>query len=143
MESSKLIASLREEELKGRDRIRHQQGRLAELSGKHGSVSTKAPLQVRLGMARKAALRTDKAIQEAKATGMFHSHIKRELLDKKKDLDARRMVKQRQKKKQSTGRGLFGSIGTLKDGIMTVSERQIETVRRGGMKKKRKSGMSR
>lgn len=137
MESSKLIESLREAELKGRERIRYQQERLAALAGSANTVSVKAPLQVRLGMARKAALRTDKAIEEAKATGMFHSHAKKELLGRKKDLDAKRLTKQKQVQQKKGGRGIYGSIGTLKDGIMTLSEHQIESVRRGGSKKKK------
>ena len=73
------------------------------------------PQEIRLGIQAKEKKRKLQSLKEAKETGMMTRFTKSDILGK-----------QAKKKKKDTG--LFGSIGTIKQGVMHISQKQIDSI---------------
>ena len=124
LKASSLIEQIQAQDQRGKERIRYQTQKLQTLGAK--TKPQKVPLPIRIGMNKKKEIRTEKAIQEAKDTGMYAGSKKTELMGLKKG--------HRKKRKKDTG--IYGSIGTIKDGVMKVSASQIAAVEKGSRKSK-------
>ena len=123
LQSSKLIEQIQSSELHGRERLKYQERKLEELGAKT-TPGGRAPLPIRLGMKRKAQERLQKAIQEAKNMGMYTSKTKNDILG----IDSSKKKEMFKSKKRNKDVGLFGSIGHIKDGVMTVARSHIAAI---------------
>nr|KAJ3421809.1 hypothetical protein HK105_002228 [Polyrhizophydium stewartii] len=82
---------------------------------------------MRLGMRKKAEERARKKLQEAKDMGMYHSSLRTQIMGS--DF-VQKSDKDRRKKRSDVG--IIGSIGRIKDGVMHVSKKHIDSVNSPG-----------
>ena len=84
------------------------------------------PALIKAGVEKKAQKVLGKKLQEAKDLGIYHPSMKNQFVDEK--------TKQRlgeEKKNAKKGRGLKGSIGKYRDGILHISKQDIEAASQG------------
>ncbi|KAI8905867.1 integral peroxisomal membrane peroxin-domain-containing protein [Gorgonomyces haynaldii] len=109
-------------DLVGKDRLKYQKKKLVQL-GAQRERNQRAPLPIRMGMKRKAEERVENQIQEAKQTGMFTKSLKSRL-------EQSETLLQRKEKREKRDKGLTGSMGRIKDGVMNVSKKLIAKVQK-------------
>ncbi|KAF9973388.1 hypothetical protein BGZ65_009294 [Modicella reniformis] len=124
IKTSRLLEQYNADHLDGVERRRHQRDQLISL-GIQKKEKVKVPLQIGFGMMSKQRERDFKALEEARNNGTYHKSIKHTFAaagGKKKD-------------RPKSERGLKTSMGRFKNGILTLSEREIKAVQREGVKK--------
>ncbi|KAF9540929.1 hypothetical protein EC957_003618 [Mortierella hygrophila] len=131
IKSSRILEQFAAEQLDGVERRRHQRDQLVSL-GIQKQQNVKVPLQIKFGMMAKQRERDVKELEEAKNNGTYHKGIKHTFAasgGKKKET-------------KRSDRGLKSSMGRFKNGMLTLSEKEIKSVQREGVKKKggKKSG---
>ncbi|KAF9132879.1 hypothetical protein BGX30_012501 [Mortierella sp. GBA39] len=131
IKSSRILEQFAAEQLDGVERRRHQRDQLVSL-GIQKQQNVKVPLQIKFGMMAKQRERDVKELEEAKNNGTYHKGIKHTFAasgGKKKET-------------KRSDRGLKSSMGRFKNGMLTLTEKEIKSVQREGVKKKggKKSG---
>ncbi|KAK3818924.1 MAG: hypothetical protein J3Q66DRAFT_282344 [Benniella sp.] len=124
IKASRLLEQYNADHLDGVERRRHQRDQLISL-GIQKKEKIKVPLQISFGMMGKQRERDVKALEEAKNNGTYHKSIKHTFAaagGKRKD-------------RSMAERGLKTSMGRFKNGMLTLSERDIKSVQREGSKK--------
>ncbi|KAF9432429.1 hypothetical protein BGZ76_010818 [Entomortierella beljakovae] len=132
IKASRLLEQYNADQLDGVDRRRHQRDQLVNL-GIQKKEKIKVPLQIGLGMMAKQRERDMKELEEAKNNGMYHKSIKHTFA----------AAGGKKKERPRSERGLKTSMGRFKNGMLTLSEKEIKSVQREGVKKKssgKKSG---
>ncbi len=87
------------------------------------------PTNIRFGMEKKARERMEKRIQEAKDRGLYNAQTKHLYVDEKTKVRNQKKVKT-----AKSGRGLTGSIGKYKNGVLHISKKDIEATSARGPK---------
>ncbi|KAI8353099.1 hypothetical protein B0O80DRAFT_499172 [Mortierella sp. GBAus27b] len=129
IKASRLLEQYNADQLDGVERRRHQRDQLVSL-GIQKKEKVKTPLQISFGMIGKQRERDVKALEEAKNNGTYHKSIKHTFAaagGKRKD-------------RPKSERGLKTSMGRFKNGMLTLSEKEIRSVQREGTKSGKKGG---
>ncbi|KAI1314981.1 hypothetical protein EDD11_001417 [Mortierella claussenii] len=131
IKASRLLEQYSADQMDGVERRRHQRDQLISL-GIQKKEKVKVPLQIGFGMMAKQRERDLKELEEAKNNGMYHKSIKHTFA----------AAGGKKKERPRSERGLKTSMGRFKNGMLTLSEREIKAVQREGVKKKpgKKSG---
>ncbi|KAF9097186.1 hypothetical protein BGX29_008184 [Mortierella sp. GBA35] len=131
IKSSRILEQFAAEQLDGVERRRHQRDQLVSL-GIQKKENVKVPLQIKFGMMAKQRERDIKELEEAKNNGTYHKGIKHTFA----------AAGGKKKEKSRSDRGLKTSMGRFKNGMLTLTEKEIKSVQREGVKKKagKKSG---
>ena len=79
------------------------------------------PAIIKAGVEKKAQKVLAKKLQEAKDLGIYHPTMKKQFVDEKTKLKL-----EGEKKNAKKGRGLKGSIGKYKNGILHIDKKDIE-----------------
>ncbi|KAF9907874.1 hypothetical protein BX616_000308 [Lobosporangium transversale] len=125
IKASRLLEQYNADQLDGVERRRHQRDQLVSL-GIQKKEKIKTPLQISFGMIAKQRERDLKELEEAKNNGMYHKSIKHTFA----------AAGGKKKEKPRSERGLKTSMGRYKNGMLTLTEREIKAVQREGVKKK-------
>ncbi|KAJ3082634.1 hypothetical protein HK102_001543, partial [Quaeritorhiza haematococci] len=120
LKTSQLIEKYTAEDLTGKERRKYYQQKLIELGGKPAK-RPKTSLPIYMGMQKKAKERAEKKLQEAKDSGMYDKSLKH--LFQPSDI-----IKSQQQPDKKRNRGLKTSIGKFKDGVLHISQRDIDAV---------------
>ncbi|KAK5823689.1 hypothetical protein F5H01DRAFT_376582 [Linnemannia elongata] len=131
IKSSRILEQFAAEQLDGVERRRHQRDQLVNL-GIQKKQNVKVPLQIKFGMMAKQRERDIKELEEAKNNGTYHKGIKHTFA----------AAGGKKKETKRSDRGLKSSMGRFKNGMLTLTEKEIKSVQREGVKKKggKKSG---
>ncbi|CAO3572839.1 unnamed protein product [Mortierella alpina] len=129
IKASRLLEQYNADQLDGVDRRRHQRDQLVSL-GIQKKENVKVPLQISFGMMSKQRERDMKELEEAKNNGTYHKSIKHTFA----------AAGGKKKEKSRSDRGLKSSMGRFKNGMLTLSEKEIKSVQREGVKKKKAPG---
>ncbi|KAG0068529.1 hypothetical protein BGZ89_004579 [Linnemannia elongata] len=131
IKSSRILEQFAAEQLDGVERRRHQRDQLVNL-GIQKKQNVKVPLQIKFGMMAKQRERDVKELEEAKNNGTYHKGIKHTFA----------AAGGKKKETKRSDRGLKSSMGRFKNGMLTLTEKEIKSVQREGVKKKggKKSG---
>ncbi|KAF8929840.1 hypothetical protein BGZ58_008662 [Dissophora ornata] len=132
IKASRLLEQYNADQLDGADRRRHQLDQLVSL-GVQKKEKVKVPLTIGFGMIAKKRERDLKELEEAKNNGTYHKSIKHTFA----------AAGGKKKEKPRSERGLKTSMGRFKNGMLTLTEKEIKSVQREGVKKKapgKKSG---
>ncbi|KAG0307024.1 hypothetical protein BGZ98_001217 [Dissophora globulifera] len=132
IKASRLLEQYNADQLDGADRRRHQRDQLVNL-GIQKKEAIRVPLQIGLGMMAKKRERDLRELEEAKNNGTYHKSIKHTFA----------AAGGKKKEKPRSERGLKTSMGRFKNGTLTLTEKEIKSVQREGVKKKtpgKKSG---
>ncbi|KAF9368305.1 hypothetical protein CPB97_004748 [Podila verticillata] len=131
IKASRLLEQYNADQLDGADRRRHQRDQLVNL-GIQKKEKVKVPFQISLGMMAKQRERDIKDLEEAKNNGTYHKSIKHTFA----------AAGGKKKEKSRSDRGLKSSMGRFKNGTLILTEKEIKSVQREGVKKKtpKKSG---
>ncbi|KAG0000723.1 hypothetical protein BGZ80_008232 [Entomortierella chlamydospora] len=132
IKASRLLEQYNADQLDGVERRRHQRDQLVSL-GIQKKEKIRVPLQIGLGMMAKKRERDLKELEEAKNNGMYHKSIKHTFA----------AAGGKKKERPRSERGLKTSMGRFKNGMLTLTEKEIKSVQREGVKKKasgKKSG---
>ncbi|KAF9104529.1 hypothetical protein BGX27_010058 [Mortierella sp. AM989] len=132
IKASRLLEQYNADQLDGVERRRHQRDQLVSL-GIQKKEKIKVPLQIGFGMISKQRERDVKELEEAKNNGMYHKSIKHTFA----------AAGGKKKERPRSERGLKTSMGRFKNGMLTLTEKEIKSVQREGVKKKssgKKSG---
>ncbi|KAJ3245074.1 hypothetical protein HK104_007989, partial [Borealophlyctis nickersoniae] len=124
LKTTKLVEQYTSSELTGADRRKYLEKKVVELGGM--PEKRKAPLPMRIGMAKKEQERAAKRVQEAKDMGLYHSSLKTQILGStgRAALDD----KVSKKRQARTNRGIDGGFGTFKNGTLFVGQKDIAAV---------------
>ncbi|KAK3830630.1 MAG: hypothetical protein J3R72DRAFT_455867 [Linnemannia gamsii] len=125
IKSSRILEQFAAEQLDGVERRRHQRDQLVSL-GIQKKASVKVPLQIKFGMMAKQRERDVKELEEAKNNGTYHKGIKHTFA----------AAGGKKKEKARSDRGLKSSMGRFKNGTLVLTEKEIKSVQREGVKKK-------
>ncbi|KAF9426341.1 hypothetical protein BGZ94_006656 [Podila epigama] len=125
IKNSRLLEQYNAEHLDGVDRRRHQRDQLVSL-GIQKKEKIRVPFQISLGMMAKQRERDVKELEEAKNNGTYHKSIKHTFA----------AAGGKKKERSRSDRGLKTSMGRFKNGTLVLSEREIKSVQREGVKKK-------
>ncbi|KAG0364564.1 hypothetical protein BC939DRAFT_456224 [Gamsiella multidivaricata] len=125
IKASRLLEQYNADQLDGADRRKHQREQLERL-GIQKKEKIKVPLQISFGMMAKQRERDLKELEEAKNNGTYHKSIKHTFA----------AAGGKKKEKPRSERGLKTSMGRFKNGMLTLTEREIKSVQREGVKKK-------
>ncbi|KAF9339141.1 hypothetical protein BGZ91_006903 [Linnemannia elongata] len=131
IKSSRILEQFAAEQFDGVERRRHQRDQLVNL-GIQKKQNVKVPLQIKFGMMAKQRERDVKELEEAKNNGTYHKGIKHTFA----------AAGGKKKETKRSDRGLKSSMGRFKNGMLTLTEKEIKSVQREGVKKKggKKSG---
>ncbi|KAF9283438.1 hypothetical protein BGZ68_005355 [Mortierella alpina] len=129
IKASRLLEQYNADQLDGVERRRHQRDQLVSL-GIQKKENVKVPLQISFGMMSKQRERDMKELEEAKNNGTYHKSIKHTFA----------AAGGKKKEKSRSDRGLKSSMGRFKNGMLTLSEKEIKSVQREGVKKKKAPG---
>ncbi|KAG0207153.1 hypothetical protein BGX28_001543 [Mortierella sp. GBA30] len=132
IKASRLLEQYNADQLDGVERRRHQRDQLINL-GIQKKENIRTPLQISFGMMAKQRERDLKELEEAKNNGTYHKSIKHTFA----------AAGGKKKEKPRSDRGLKSSMGRFKNGMLTLTEKEIKSVQREGVKKKssgKKSG---
>ncbi|KAF9199368.1 hypothetical protein BGZ49_010521 [Haplosporangium sp. Z 27] len=132
IKASRLLEQYNADQLDGAERRRHQREQLVNL-GIQKKENIKVPLPISFGMIAKKRERDLKELEEAKNNGMYHKSIKHTFA----------AAGGKKKERPRSERGLKTSMGRFKNGMLTLTEKEIKSVQREGVKKKatgKKSG---
>ncbi|KAF9938965.1 hypothetical protein BGZ67_010164 [Mortierella alpina] len=129
IKASRLLEQYNADQLDGVERRRHQRDQLVNL-GIQKKENVKVPLQISFGMMSKQRERDMKELEEAKNNGTYHKSIKHTFA----------AAGGKKKEKSRSDRGLKSSMGRFKNGMLTLSEKEIKSVQREGVKKKKAPG---
>ncbi|KAK3813822.1 MAG: hypothetical protein JOS17DRAFT_761042 [Linnemannia elongata] len=125
IKSSRILEQFAAEQLDGVERRRHQRDQLVNL-GIQKKQNVKVPLQIKFGMMAKQRERDIKELEEAKNNGTYHKGIKHTFA----------AAGGKKKETKRSDRGLKSSMGRFKNGMLTLTEKEIKSVQREGVKKK-------
>ncbi|KAF9118423.1 hypothetical protein BGW39_001205 [Mortierella sp. 14UC] len=125
IKSSRILEQFAAEQLDGVERRRHQRDQLVNL-GIQKKQNVKVPLQIKFGMMAKQRERDIKELEEAKNNGTYHKGIKHTFA----------AAGGKKKEKARSDRGLKSSMGRFKNGTLVLTEKEIKSVQREGVKKK-------
>ncbi|KAG0332181.1 hypothetical protein BG004_001358 [Podila humilis] len=129
IKASRLLEQYNADQLDGADRRRHQRDQLVNL-GVQKKSKLKVPFQISLGMMSKQRERDIKELEEAKNNGTYHKSIKHTFA----------AAGGKKKEKSRSDRGLKSSMGRFKNGTLVLTEKEIKSVQREGVKKKKTPG---
>ncbi|KAG0248502.1 hypothetical protein BG011_010212 [Mortierella polycephala] len=129
IKASRLLEQYSAEQLDGVDRRRHQRDQLISL-GIQKKEKIKVPLQIGFGMMAKQRERDIKELEEAKNNGTYHKSIKHTFA----------AAGGKKKEKSRSDRGLKTSMGRFKNGVLTLTGKEIKSVQREGVRKKKSPG---
>ncbi|KAF9178805.1 hypothetical protein BGZ50_007458 [Haplosporangium sp. Z 11] len=129
IKASRLLEQYSAEQLDGVERRRHQRDQLISL-GIQKKEKVKVPLQISFGMMAKQRERDIKELEEAKNNGTYHKSIKHTFA----------AAGGKKKEKSRSDRGLKTSMGRFKNGVLTLTEKEIKSVQREGVRKKKSPG---
>jgi Domain of unknown function (DUF4602) len=132
IQSTKLIEQYTASELTGRDRIKYQEAQLETLGVKL-QKRPKTSLKIHEGMVKMAKKRVEAKVTEARNVGIYTKSIEAQFV---KGEQALRTTKAKNKK---IDKGINGTVGKIKGGIMTVPKSIIAGVENKGGAKKNKS----
>ncbi|KAF9314123.1 hypothetical protein BG003_004497 [Podila horticola] len=125
IKASRLLEQYNADQLDGADRRRHQRDQLVNL-GIQKKEKIKVPFQISIGMMAKQRERDIKELEEAKNNGTYHKSIKHTFA----------AAGGKKKEKSRSDRGLKSSMGRFKNGTLILTEKEIKSVQREGVKKK-------
>ncbi|KAG0033626.1 hypothetical protein BGZ81_007884 [Podila clonocystis] len=125
IKASRLLEQYNADQLDGAERRRHQREQLVNL-GIQKKEKIKVPFQISIGMMAKQRERDIKELEEAKNNGTYHKSIKHTFA----------AAGGKKKEKSRSDRGLKSSMGRFKNGTLILSEKEIKSVQREGVKKK-------
>ncbi|KAG0055352.1 hypothetical protein BGZ83_008872 [Gryganskiella cystojenkinii] len=129
IKSSRLLEQYTADHLDGVERRRHQRDQLVSL-GIQKKEKLKVPFQMSMGMMAKQRERDIKELEEAKNNGTYHKSIKHTFA----------AAGGKKKEKSRSDRGLKTSMGRFKNGTLVLTEKEIKSVQREGVKKKKTPG---
>ncbi|KAF9570140.1 hypothetical protein EC968_002158 [Mortierella alpina] len=129
IKASRLLEQYNADQLDGVERRRHQRDQLVSL-GIQKKENVRVPLQISFGMMSKQRERDMKELEEAKNNGTYHKSIKHTFA----------AAGGKKKEKSRSDRGLKSSMGRFKNGMLTLTEKEIKSVQREGVKKKKAPG---
>ena len=141
LKTTKLINDYTSADLVGKERRTYLQQRMVELGAKDAFKPAKVSLPMHIGMKKKALERVDKQIQKAKDFGTYKQSMKKDLSKKEVAL-TRGAAAASSGGKRQLDKGIVGSVGRIRHGVMKVSKKVIESVEnrgRGAFGKKGKS----
>ena len=92
-----------------------------------------------LGMKKKASERVDRQVQQAKDFGIFIPSMKKEFIKKEVALNRGKEAMSNGNGKRAIDKGIIGSVGRLRHGVMKVSKKVIESVENRGKGKRKKN----
>ncbi|KAJ3316650.1 hypothetical protein HDU76_001640 [Blyttiomyces sp. JEL0837] len=128
LNSSDLVDSLAASQLEGKERRDHVKQKLLDLGAKKEKIKTPAPISVGLKKAKeKTAL---KRLQQAKDMGLYHSSLRTQIMGA--DAPAKPKAKK-------TGE-LKASIGSFRNGVLTVPKSYIAEVEKSRAKPSSRGG---
>ncbi|KAI9208609.1 uncharacterized protein BJ171DRAFT_489512 [Polychytrium aggregatum] len=119
LKASKLIEQYTASELTGKDRRAYQQNKMIELGAK--VKQQKMPQKMKTGLEKGRQIRQQKALQEAKDTGMYDSSLRRQIMG----LGA---PSPKEKKRKTADRGITNGVGRYKDGALVLSKKEIANI---------------
>ncbi|KAF9305779.1 hypothetical protein BGZ74_008858 [Mortierella antarctica] len=125
IKASRLLQQYNADQLDGAERRRHQRDQLVNL-GIQKKEKIKVPFQISIGMMAKQRERDIKELEEAKNNGTYHKSIKHTFA----------AAGGKKKEKSRSDRGLKSSMGRFKNGTLILTEKEIKSVQREGVKKK-------
>ncbi|KAF9325548.1 hypothetical protein BG006_010979 [Podila minutissima] len=125
IKASRLLEQYNADQLDGAERRRHQRDQLVNL-GIQKKEKIKVPFQISIGMMAKQRERDIKELEEAKNNGTYHKSIKHTFA----------AAGGKKKEKSRSDRGLKSSMGRFKNGTLILTEKEIKSVQREGVKKK-------
>ncbi|KAG0074742.1 hypothetical protein BGZ93_001516 [Podila epicladia] len=125
IKASRLLEQYNADQLDGAERRRHQRDQLVNL-GIQTKEKIKVPFQISIGMMAKQRERDIKELEEAKNNGTYHKSIKHTFA----------AAGGKKKEKSRSDRGLKSSMGRFKNGTLILTEKEIKSVQREGVKKK-------
>ncbi|CAG8533984.1 1048_t:CDS:2 [Diversispora eburnea] len=149
LKATKLLEKYTAEQLTGKQRRKYNDGKLIELGAKPDNRGKKVPTPISLGMQVKRKEKEQKELEEAKNLGLYHKSIKHKWAtssstspnnhkNNNNNINNTNIIKNKFKKDKGIGIG----IGKIKNGILTLSSKDIKRIEKTNNKKGGKSGRS-